>query len=168
GDGEVRLSGTDGQLVLSAPPGNRVPAPPEDPAPRVLPWVLSAKSMRSLRGQAALLAAHVAGHEKLRPADVAYSLVTTRPGFSHRAVVLATDRDGFQQRLSALASGESAPGVIEGRARPRRRVAFLFPGEGGQRPGMGRELYQAFGAFADALDEACDRIAAHASWSVRE
>jgi acyl transferase domain-containing protein len=169
-DSDVRIMISDGQLVLSAPPpGNRVPAPPEGPGPRrVLPWVLSAKSTRSLRSQAAQLAAHVAGHEELRPADVAYSLVTTRPGFSHRAVVLAAGRDDFRQRLSALASGEPAPGVIEGQARPGRRVAFLFPGEGGQRPGMGRELYEAFGVFAGALEEACEAIAAHASWSVRE
>ena len=33
--------------------------------------------------------------------DRALDLITTRPGFSHRAVVLAADRDSFRQRLSA-------------------------------------------------------------------
>src|SRR5438105_4819991 len=99
----------------------------------MVPWVLSAKSARSLRGQAAQLAAHIASHEELRPADVAYSLITTRPSFPYRAVVIAGNPAEFRQRLSALAGGEPAPGLVEGRAGPGHRVAFLFPGEGGQR-----------------------------------
>jgi candicidin polyketide synthase FscB len=167
---DIRIMAKDGQLVLSpVPPANRPPAPPESSDQgRLLPWVLSAKTTRSLRGQAARLAAHVAAHEELDPADVAYSLITTRPDYSHRAVVLAADRVAFAGRLSALTGGDPSAGVIEGRARPGRQVAFLFPGEGGQRPGMGRELYHSYGVFADALDEACERIAAHGSWSVRE
>ena len=60
------------------------PCLPDDPGPaRVLPWVLSAKTTRSLRGQAALLAAHVAGPEELHPAGPAEP-VPAGPGTSAR------------------------------------------------------------------------------------
>ena len=123
-------------------------------AARAAALPLSARSEAALRGQAERLAAHLRAEPDLDPADVAFSLTTTRAAFDHRAVVLGGDRERLLAGLDALAADEPPPDVHEGRARTTR-TAFLFSGQGAQRPGMGTGLAAAFPVFAEAFEQAC-------------
>ncbi|MFF3249383.1 type I polyketide synthase, partial [Streptomyces sp. NPDC002870] len=123
----------------------------------LVPWVVSARSEAALRAQASQLLARVSDDE-LDLIDVGYSLTSTRTAFEHRAVVLANDRAAALRGLEELAAqgarGAAGAGVVQGRTM-RGGTAFLFTGQGAQRAGMGRELYEAFPVFAEAFDEVC-------------
>ncbi|WP_189828059.1 SDR family NAD(P)-dependent oxidoreductase [Streptomyces finlayi] len=106
-------------------------------------------------------------HPEASPAEVGWSLVSTRSLFDHRAVVVGEDRAELLTGLEALARGEQAPQLVQ--ADPGRgRTAFLFSGQGSQRPGMGAELYRTYPVFAEALDEICGHFDALLGRSLRE
>ena len=66
------------------------------------------------------------------------------------------DREELLAGLGRWRAGGPARRCWPGRRGPRRgRTAFVFSGQGAQRPGMGRELPAAFPVFAAAFDEVC-------------
>jgi acyl transferase domain-containing protein/acyl carrier protein len=175
------ISGTNAHVILEEPPaepptatgttalaaagaldsvsseGATVPAPSGE----VVPWVLSGRSADALQAQAVRLLAHLEDPERQDSAsdlDIAHTLATGRAAFDHRAALVGHGREELLGALRALADGREAPGVLRGVRRRGGRTAFLFSGQGSQRPGMGRELYAAYPAFADALDAVCAEL----------
>ncbi|MEE6138572.1 SDR family NAD(P)-dependent oxidoreductase [Mycobacterium sp. 050128] len=148
------ISGTNAHVIIEQPPAAEAEDVVAEPDPRETAWVLSARSEQALANQAKRLLAHVSGDAKLSPVDVAWSLVTTRAVFDHRAVVVGADRDHLIAGLSELAAGEPSAGVTAGRVRSAGKTVFVFPGQGSQWLGMGQQLYDRFPEFARAFDEA--------------
>ncbi|MGW2811540.1 SDR family NAD(P)-dependent oxidoreductase [Streptomyces sp. NPDC001450] len=137
--------------------GVAVPAASGD----VVPWVLSGRGTDALRAQAARLLAHLEDPERQHgaaPLDIAHSLALGRAAFDHRAAVVGQGRDELVAGVRALAEGREVPGLVRGVRRRSGRTAFLFSGQGSQRPGMGRDLYAAYPVFADALDAVCAEL----------
>ncbi|SCG72096.1 Phosphopantetheine attachment site, partial [Micromonospora halophytica] len=120
----------------------------------VVPWLVSARSGPALAGQADRLAEYARERDDLSLMDVGWSLATSRAALDHRAVVLGSTAGDLCAGLAALAEGLVAPGVVAGQVSSGRR-AVLFTGQGAQRPGMGRELYDRFPVYADAFDRVC-------------
>jgi len=177
------ISGTNAHVILEEP---TAPAPaaetasedPDEPAldaepekPRVLltdtaAWPVSGRSAEGLRAQASRLTAHLNVRPEATPTDVAWSLATTRPALEHRAVVLGDSRDELLSAVNALSAATPSAAVVTGVAEASRRVVFVFPGQGSQWLGMGRELAESSPVFAARLAECAEALAPYVDWSL--
>ncbi|RJO71755.1 SDR family NAD(P)-dependent oxidoreductase [Nocardia panacis] len=160
------ISGTNAHVILEQAPAREPAAElPNETAPAVLPWVISAKTKAGLRSQAEQLLALAAAD--VSPGVVGCALATTRTQFEHRAAVVGSSLDDFRKGLVAFRDGRLVANVVSGVAGVGK-TAFMFTGQGAQRSGMGRELYDAFPVFADALDEVCGYLSAELGQRIQD
>ncbi|MFD8985261.1 type I polyketide synthase, partial [Streptomyces sp. NPDC059564] len=166
------VSGTNAHVVIEQPAEQERAArsdEQENPtaAGTAVAWPLSAKDPAALREQAARLLTHLTEHPDLDPADIGLSLATSRAALDLRSAVVGTGREELLSSLGALAAGRPASGAVlrgetsTGAPAGGNRTAFLFSGQGSQRPGMGRELHAAFPVFAEAFDAVCAALDIH-------
>ncbi len=83
--------------------------------------------------------------------DLAYTL-SRRRADAFRLAIVASDLEDLRRQLGEAQGAEARPAE-------ERKVAFLFPGQGLQSPGLCRDLYERFPAFRVELD----RLAAAAN-----
>ncbi|AQA20812.1 beta-ketoacyl synthase, N-terminal domain protein [Rhodococcus sp. MTM3W5.2] len=171
------VSGTNAHVIVEqALPGRAHEPEGEEPAAgrtdstgllddRPLAWVLSSRSASGLRAQAERLREYTRANPDAALADVASALVTARAALEHRGVVVAADRDEFVRGLDALAMGDTPTGVVVGEALGDR-VAFVFPGQGAQWAGMGRELLETSVVFAARVRECAAVMDPATGWSL--
>ncbi len=100
--------------------------------------------------------------------DICFSVGARRSHHQHRIAIVGFDRTELADGLRAFAAGDvSADGVVVG-DRPVHdapRVAFVFPGQGAQWGGMGRELLATNAVFRQRLLECDDAVRDEAGWS---
>lgn len=146
------LGGTNAHLVLEQAPSSTRGALARS---RHL-LLLSARSQTALAAQGERLAAHLESAADQDLADVAFTLQKGRREFDQRRFVVGGDRAEILARLRSPARpGEAGPV-----AALRPPVVFMFPGQGSQYPGMGRELYREEPLFRDTVDRCADAVLA--------
>ncbi|MGQ4406721.1 SDR family NAD(P)-dependent oxidoreductase, partial [Streptomyces hayashii] len=136
------ISGTNAHVIVEQ-------APAEEPAPvavavapvvdlgGLVPWVVSGRGEDALAGQAVRLAG--LAETAADAGSVGAALASTRALFGERAVVFGRNPGELRGGLRALAEGAEGGGVVRGAVTGSGAV-FVFPGQGAQWVGMGREL----------------------------
>jgi len=161
------ISGTNAHVIVEEAPLE--PTPPADstrPTPDA-PLLLSARNVEALRRQAGRLADWLAIHPQTPWAAIVRTAAISRAGLPTRAVVQAGDPQEALLALRALEQGLPDPRLTCNTSSERQRVAFVYPGQGGQWVGMGRALLAEDPVFAAAID-ACDAaLRPHTGWSLR-
>ncbi|NUS88035.1 MAG: modular polyketide synthase [Streptomyces sp.] len=163
------FGGTDAHVILEQTPADDPPAPEAaaGQAGGVTLWPVSGCDPAALRAQAARLLDHIERRPGLRPADLGLSLATSRAALRHRAVVVGESRRDLLDGLRALADATSAPHVVHGEPVRRHRLVVLLTGHA-LAPGTGKQLYDAFPAFAAAFDTVCAALDAHLGFPARD
>jgi phthiocerol/phenolphthiocerol synthesis type-I polyketide synthase E len=153
GDGEPRMAGvssfgiggTNAHAVLEEAPPREL----SGPSRRHQLLILSARTEASLEAAAERLAGHLERSEE-NVADAAFTLRTGRRELEHRRAMVCTDRE---TAVAAL----RGPSRIAATVRDSAQAAFLFPGLGGQHPGMSSGLLDEEPLFRKEI-EACSEI----------
>ncbi len=155
------VGGTNAHVIVEEPP----PASPSGPSRVHQLLLLSARTRKSLDGNTARLAEALASPSAPALADAAYTLQTGRRQLAQRRMLVCRDaRDA-----AAALTGPDPERVRDGQAAEGgRKVAFLFPGQGAQHPGMARELYGAEPTFRRHADEACEILGPALGAALRE
>ena len=150
------IGGTNVHVVLEEAPQLEVEQaaqPEQECGPYAL--MLSARTESALRTSAEQLGAFVAAHPEVSLRDAAFTLRVGRSRFAHRAVVLASDHEEVERAVASRDPGR----YVEGRVLSERPgVAFMFPGQGAQHPGMGQALYEREAVFRQEVDRCCEEL----------
>ncbi|WP_431953452.1 nocobactin polyketide synthase NbtC [Nocardia lijiangensis] len=123
-----------------------------------VPVLLSSDTADGLRAEAAAVLSYLERHERVTPDALADMLFRTRIARRRRALAMVRTRDDLLDALRAVVADAPHAAVVStvGLASPRR-VGFVFPGQGSQRPGMGRSYYENSPEYRAEVD-ACVEI----------
>jgi phthiocerol/phenolphthiocerol synthesis type-I polyketide synthase E len=139
------IGGTNAHVILEEAP--------EAEATEDRPWqllVLSARTPVALESATRNLTSWLRANPDANLADVAFTLQAGRKMFAHRRAVVAHDVADAATVLASVSPGRLFAGAGEPGESP---VVFMFPGDGAQHAGMGKDLYDEYPVFREAVDE---------------
>ncbi len=125
-----------------------------------IPVLVSADTRDLLQEEAAALLCYATDHPEVAPQEIADMLFRTRVARRHRALAMVADRDELLGALRAVLDGREHPLLVRTETTAKaRKFAYVFPGQGVQRPGMGRVFYDAVPAFRAEVDRCAEAFA---------
>lgn len=151
------VGGTNAHAVLEEAP----PAVAGSASRPVQVLTLSAKTEAALQAAAENLAAFIEQRPDIDLADICHTLQRGRRPFAFRRAITCTSAADAVATLRTSQAGQMCD-------RTDRSVAFLFPGQGSQYPGMARDLYLREPVFRHQIDECARRLEAALGLDIRD
>lgn len=169
------IGGTNAHLILEqAPPRGRDPAFEGARVEEVQLLPFSAADPTALRALAGEFGERLAGLGAGERVRLAAAAVHRRKPLGHRLALVFDPQgedSGSELRSYARTGSVGSDGSLSvGRVRKDRRpqVVFVFPGQGSQWHGMGRQLIAREPVFREAIEECAAVLERHAGWSLLE
>jgi myxalamid-type polyketide synthase MxaD len=163
------FGGTNAHAVLEEAPAAIIGRPGAERkiGAHLLP--LSARSPEALQSLARAYQNFLATPESVASLpDVCYTASVRLSHHDHRLAVTGNSPAQLMESLEAFLQGEARPGLSSGRklSARRRKLVFVFPGQGNQWFGMGRRLLEQEAVFREVI-ERCDRaMRSYGDWSL--
>ena len=152
------VGGTNAHVVLEQAPGQAAAKKTDDPHL----FILSAKTPTALASMTRNLAGYLEQNPACDLASIAATLQVGRREFRHRRSLVACGAAEAAKLLSDVALSNASVA-----AESKSRVAFLFPGQGAQQPGMGRAFYEHEPVFRHHADRCCELLSAEMKFDFR-
>ncbi|MBX9639391.1 MAG: nocobactin polyketide synthase NbtC [Mycobacteriaceae bacterium] len=131
-----------------------------------IPILLTSDTPELIPVDAANLLAYLGDHPEVTPQPIAAMLFRTRVARKHRVLAMVRNREEMIEALQTIIDGREHPLVIRGEtAATARRCAYVFPGQGSQRPGMGRRWYDSVPAYRAEAERCAQGFAEYAGQS---
>ncbi len=163
------IGGTNAHVVLEEAPA-AVPEPPAEQSGAGRPYLLplsardpAALAALALRYRDFLAEAPPGGEPALR--DVCWSASTRRRHHQHRLTAVGHSRAELVAQLAAVSSEQAAPAPVTPSGH-RGKLVFVFPGQGSQWTGMGRQLLAREPVFRAVVQRCDEVISRHVGWSL--
>jgi phthiocerol/phenolphthiocerol synthesis type-I polyketide synthase E len=153
------IGGTNAHAILEEPS----PRHSDTSGPHHM-LTLSARTRPALEEATSRLAQHLRSHPEVPLAEVAWTLQVGRTAHPHRRILVA---ESPEDAVQALGAADAARVITSERVPSERPVVFMFPGQGGQHVGMGRELYETDPTFRQEVDRASDMATPHLGLDLR-
>ncbi|MEP1207778.1 MAG: SDR family NAD(P)-dependent oxidoreductase [Rhizobiaceae bacterium] len=146
------LGGTNAFAVLQQPPELSRTQPSTQHKINMLP--LSANSAEALKNSVAEWRDYLSSKPADQLPEICLAAATTRKAMKYRFVARGSAATDL---IASLNAANSEPKPVAG----PRKLAFLFPGQGAQTLGMGRDFYESEPVFRASFDSVAARLEKH-------
>ena len=154
------IGGTNAHVVLEEAPERE----PSGGSRWLQLLTISAKTSTALEAATTNLEEHLKRNAEQKLADVAYTQAVGRTECKHRRALVCETRE---EALAAL-EGRAVQRTFQGVADGEPGVSFLFPGQGTQYVGMGRELYESEEVYRREVERCAEQLRGKLGVDLRE